>query len=183
MKINCNMKALILIDIQNGLTKKKTLHNESIFFDTVNSAIKLFRDSGFRIIFVQHNNHELINGSSDWEIDKRIDKHENDCVLQKKHGNAFQETDLKTTLVNFGINSITVGGLVSHGCVKATCIGGLSEGFEVRLLKNGHTNWNKDAETKLLQTEQDLKDIGIIIEEFEIKNKFRKQKKSNKLVV
>lgn len=69
-------------------------------------------------------------------------------MIQKKHGDAFQDTDLKATLTDFGITSITVGGLVSHGCVKATCLVGLLEGFEISLLKNGHTNWNKDAGKK-----------------------------------
>ena len=153
---NYNMRALILIDIQNGLTKKKTLYNESVFFDTVNSTIKAYRDSDFKIIFVQHNNNQLKNGSSDWDIDSRIDKQENDYVIQKKHGNAFQNTDLKITLEDLEIKLVTVGGLVSHGCVKATCLGGLSEGFEVSLLKNGHTNWNKDADNKILATEKEL---------------------------
>ncbi len=159
------MKALILIDIQNGLTKKKMLHNERVFLDSVNAAIKAYRDSDFEIIFVQHNNNQLKNGSSDWEIDSRIDKQQNDCVIQKKHGNAFQDTDLKTRLARFEINSITVGGLVSHGSVKATCLGGLSEGFETSLLKNGHTNWNKDADTKIVETETELIKIGVKIEE------------------
>lgn len=157
------MKALILIDIQNGLTKKKTLYNESIFFETINYLIKSYRDSDFKIIFVQHNNNQLQNGSSDWEIDNRIDKQENDCVIQKKHGNAFQNTVLKKTLTDFKISSIMVGGLVSHGCVKATCLGGLSEGFEVSLIKNGHTNWNKDAEIKISETENELIKGGVLL--------------------
>lgn len=159
------MRALILIDIQNGLTKKKILHNESVFLDLINSAIKAYRDADFKVIFVQHNNNQLKNGSSDWEIDSRIDKQENDYVIQKKHGNAFQDTDLKATLADFEINSITVGGLVSHGCVKAACLGGLSEGFEISLLKNGHTNWNKDADTKILETERELIRNGVIIKD------------------
>ena len=157
------MRALILIDIQNGLTKKKTLYNERVFFDTINSAIKSYRNSDFKIIFVQHNNNQLKKDTSDWEIDKRIDKQENDFVIQKKHGDAFQDTDLKATLTDFGITSITVGGLVSHGCVKATCLGGLSEGFKISLLKNGHTNWNKDPDTKIWETENELIKNGVII--------------------
>lgn len=42
------MKALILIDIQNRLTKKKTLNKERLFLDTVNAAIKSNRDSDSR---------------------------------------------------------------------------------------------------------------------------------------
>jgi len=164
-KPDYNMRALVLIDIQNGLTEKKTLYNERIFFGTINFAINAYRDSDSKIIFVQHNNNKLRKGSSDWEIDNRIDKQENDCVIQKKHGNAFRDTALKTTLADFGINSITVGGLVSHGCVKATCLGGLSEGFEISLLKNGHSNWNKDADFKMLETENELIKNGVIIKE------------------
>lgn len=160
---HCNMKALILIDIQNGLTKKKTLYNVKQFIDSVNSAIKVYRDSDSKIIFVQHNNNQLTNGTFDWEIDQRIDKQENDVVIQKNHGNAFQKTDLKQTLLDSKINSITIGGLVSHGCVKATCLGGLTEGFETFLLKNGHTNWNKDAETKISETEKELFKSGVFL--------------------
>ena len=162
------MRALILIDIQNGLTQKKTLYNEKLFFDTVNSAIKAYRDSGSKIIFVQHNNNQLRRGTPDWEIDERIDKHENDKVIQKNHGNAFQNTDLKQILTDFKINSVTIGGLVSHGCVKATCIGGLAEGFEISLLQKGHTNWNKDARIKIVETEKELIKSGVSTDEIEI---------------
>ncbi|MGC9343680.1 MAG: isochorismatase family protein, partial [Bacteroidales bacterium] len=157
-------RGLIIIDIQKGLTKKKTLYNESIFFDTVNSAIKEYRNSDYKVIFVQHNNKQLKNDSPNWKIDSRIDNQENDCVIQKNYGNAFHDTDLKTTLTDFGISSVTVCGLVSHGCVKSTCLGGLSEGFEIRLLKNGHTNWNNDAETRILETEKELIKNGVLIE-------------------
>jgi len=150
------MKALILIDLQNGLTKNRTLFNEKLFFDTINNAVRNYRDSGSKIIFVQHNNKQLKYNSFDWQIDERIDKQEIDIVVQKKHGNAFQKTDLKQILLDNKIKTITIGGLVSHGCVKSTCLGGLSEGFEILLLKNGHTNWNKDAEINIKDTENEL---------------------------
>jgi len=155
------MNALLLIDIQNGLTKNKTLYNEEFFFDSVNNAIKFFRESGSKIIFAQHNNNQLKNGTFDWQIDSRIDKQDNDIVVQKKHGNAFQKTDLKTILLDIDVKSITIGGLVSHGCVKASCLGGSKEGFETLLLKNGHTNWNKNAETLISDTETELFKSGI----------------------
>lgn len=159
------MKALILIDIQNGLTKNRTLYTEKLFFDTINNAVKKFRDSSSIIIFVQHNNEQLRYNTSVWEIDERIDKQEKDIVVQKKHGNAFQKTDLKQILMDADIETITIGGLVSHGCVKATCLGGLSEGFETLLLKNGHTNWNKDAKSKIAETENELINRGVSLYE------------------
>lgn len=153
------MKALIIIDIQKGLTKKKVLHNEKLFFDSINKAIKDFRDAGSKIVFMQHNNNQLINGTSDWEIDERINKEQHDTIIQKNHGNAFQKTNLKEILLAFQIDNITIGGLSSHGCVKATCLGGINEGFEVSLLKNGHTSWNKDAAKKISMTEIEIKEM------------------------
>lgn len=155
------MKALILIDLQNGLTKKKRLYQEAIFLDTINSAIQAFRDSDSIIVFVQHNNIQLPEKTPDWEIDQRFEKHKIDIVIQKKHGNAFHHTILKNILIDFNIKSITIAGLVSHGCVKATCIGGLAEGFEISLLKNGHTNWNKDARIRIADTEKELSKNGV----------------------
>ena len=153
---NYKMKALILIDIQNGLTRKKTLYKERLFIDTINSAIKEYRASGLKIIFVQHNNNQLKKGSYDWEIDERINRHENEIIIQKNHGNAFQKTNLKELLYDSQIDHIIIGGLTSHGCVKATFLGGIEERFKTSLLINGHTNWNKDAETKISETEKEV---------------------------
>ena len=78
--MNTNNKALLVIDIQNGLTTKRKLFNDAQFIDTVNFAIEKFRQSDSNmVIFVQHVNRLLIEGSSDWEVDVRINKIENDC--------------------------------------------------------------------------------------------------------
>jgi nicotinamidase-related amidase len=151
------MRALIIIDVQKGLIKRKNLYNERLFFDSINSAIKEYRASDSKIVFVQHNNNQLKNGNSDWEIDERISRHENEIIIQKNHGNAFQNTNLKKLLSDSQIDHLIICGLTSHGCVKATCLGGIEEGFTTSLLKNGHTNWNKDAVTKISETEKEVK--------------------------
>lgn len=158
------MKALIVIDVQNGLTMKKPLYNKELFLNTINSAIKKYRKSEFKIIFIQHNNNQMQNGTDDWDIDQRLEKRNDDMVIQKHHGNAFQNTNLKQILNSLKVQNITICGLVSHGCIRATCLGALSEGFKTSLLKNGHTNWNKDAKVKIEQTENELKSRGVEIE-------------------
>ena len=163
------MKALLLVDIQEGLTKRKNLYNASCFIKTVNYAISRYRELGNLVIFIQHNNKQLIFGESNWEIDKRIDKRNEDITLQKQHGNAFEKTELKSILENESIKEILVCGLVSHGCVKSTCMGGLNQGFRTNLLANGHTNWNKDAEIIISSTELELRQLGVkIIDRLEL---------------
>jgi len=168
------MKALVLVDIQRGLTKRKDLYNEKGFLDAVNSAINAYRDSNSKIIFLQHTNKLLQEGTSEWEIDSRIDKQEHDLIIQKKHGNGFQKTNLKQMLLDLKIDSITVGGLVSHGCVKATCLGGLAGGFETSLLKHGHTNWNRDAEHNITLTEKELIEKGVLLDTVSDKSLYKK---------
>ena len=155
------MKALLIIDIQTGLTKRESLYNHNVFFETVNSAIKKYRKLGHRIIFIQHNNKLLQTETDDWEIDSNLDKHDSDDVIQKKHGNAFQKTELKALLEKHNIEETLICGLTSHGCVKYSCIGATENGFDTYLLINGHTNLNKDADVKISTTELELVKLGV----------------------
>ena len=157
------MKAILIIDIQIGLTTRKALYNEFNFIKTVNSAIKKFRETGNVVIFVQHNNKQLIKGEKDWEIDNRLDRNKNDIYLQKQHGNAFEKTDLKSILDIKKVKEIVVCGLVSQGCVQSACVGGLDNGFLTKLLRKGHTNWNKAAEIKISTTELNLEKKGVLL--------------------
>ncbi len=157
------MKALLIIDIQEGLTNKKGLYKSSLFFETVNKAIKKFREQKYMLIFVHHNNNQLKSGTKEWEIDKRIDKQKGDLILQKQHGNAFEKTELKSLLMQKNIKSLLICGMVTHGCIRASCLGSINEGFDTCLLSNGHTNWNKDAESKISLTESELDKAGVKI--------------------
>ena len=158
------MKALLIIDIQNGLTMKRPLHDFAQFVHTINCSINIYREAEDLLVFIQHNNKQLKEFTDDWKIDNRIDKRDNDLTIQKFHGNAFLETDLETVLCARNIKEILICGLVSHGCVKATCLGGLKLGFQTALLRNGHTNWDKNAEIKkkLVETELIEKRVEII---------------------
>lgn len=162
------MRALLVIDVQVGLTKGRKLYNEELFIKTINSAISKSRQKRHLVIFFQHNNKQLAKGTKEWQIDDRIDKRKDDIVLQKNHADAFEKTDLQNILKENNIEEITISGLVSHGCVKRSCISGVNQGFKTMLLANGHTNWNKDAEQKISSTEAELKKVGVKIVKKEI---------------
>ena len=157
------MKALLVVDIQNALTEKKGVYQISSVIDNVNDAIKKYREKGYLIVFVQHNNIQLKSGTERWLIDNRLDRTDNDLTVQKSRGNAFNKTDLETTLRKNNIEEILVCGLVTHGCIRATCKGGLACGFKTVLLKNGHTNWNKNASEKIRSVETELEQKGAIL--------------------
>ncbi|MCK5129190.1 MAG: isochorismatase family protein [Clostridiales bacterium] len=154
------MKALLIVDVQNGLTARK-LHKKELFIESINKEIDEFRSNNDLIIFVQHENKQLINGTKDWEIDNRMNSSSNDLFYTKTQGNAFSNETLVANLKECNISEILICGLVSHGCIAHTCRGGIELGFNIRLLKNGHTNWHKDAANKIMEAEKALEAIGI----------------------
>lgn len=154
------MKALLIVDVQIGLMGKNIYNKESLI-STINNAISSYESKGDCIVLVQHNSKMLTENSKDWEIDKNIVYKENCKRVQKVQGNAFEKTDLKEYLNEKKVKEILVCGLVSHGCVKATCIGGLDEGFKVNILKNGHSCWSSDAKERIENIEKELELLGI----------------------
>lgn len=154
------MKALILIDIQKGLTCHD-LYEEELFFTTINRAIKEFRQSKDMIIFVQHEDKNLTPNTTPWEIDGNLLLEPTDLVFGKQKGNAFTNKDLVSMLNEKSITDITIGGLVSHACIKAGCKGSVELGYTTSLLKGGHSCWNTDAALKIETTEKILTEIGV----------------------
>ena len=156
------MEALIIIDVQNGLMNKD-LFNKEEFLQNINKAIIENRKNNNLIIFIQHNSKSLIKGSNDWEIYSGLNINKDDIIIQKKHGSAFNETNLKQILIENNIKNIIICGLVSNGCVYISCKDGIENGFNVKIIKNGHTNWLKEAEDKINEVNKKLEDMGIIL--------------------
>ena len=157
------MKALLVIDVQKGLTARK-LYEKELFFDTVNSYIDKYKKRGDEVIFVRHENKQLVFGSQEWELDDRICVGEGDKYFAKTKGDAFSSKELREYLESKNVDTVTVCGLVSHGCVKSTVKGALDLGYDAVILKNGHTNWHKEAKNKIESTEKELLSLGASLE-------------------
>jgi hypothetical protein len=66
-------------------------------------------------------------------------------IFHKLHGNAFEGTNLREELEKRDVSVVITTGLVTHGCVRATCLGAMNEGFQVVLVSDGHSSYSKDA--------------------------------------
>jgi nicotinamidase-related amidase len=88
--------------------------------------IRNARQADAPVFFVQHANRgTLTAGSQAWQLHPAIQPLAGETVIHKRHGDAFEETDLQAALVARGVRTLVVTGLVTHGCVKATCVGAL----------------------------------------------------------
>jgi len=143
----------------------KPIMNKNDLIVIINNAIKHFRDKSNLIIFVQHNNKHLVYSTKEWELFPGLDYREEDIVIQKEHGDAFENTELLEILESKNISEVSICGLVSNGCIKATCIGGLNRKLKIKLIKNGHSNWNKKAKEIIDQINNEMKEKEIMIYE------------------
>jgi hypothetical protein len=82
------------------------------------------------VIYIQHASDRVLPfGSADWQLHPRLHPGEGDLIVHKQHGNAFEDTFLHRELAARSVGRVIVTGLVTHGCVKATCKGALALGY------------------------------------------------------
>jgi nicotinamidase-related amidase len=145
MKKDLKDSALLVIDMQKGLFKKKIpIYRDRELLNNINALIDSFHSSGKPVFFIQHIGVGLIEGTQNWQLHDEL-KHKQGYFLQKRQGSAFKDTILKEELGRLGIKCVVVTGLVTHGCVKAACIDGKKLGYEVVLIADGHSSYNENA--------------------------------------
>jgi nicotinamidase-related amidase len=139
--------ALLVIDVQKGLFEKSTpIHKADQILANINHLIDQARHKNMPVIFIQHSSPKTLEkGSAAWQLHPQIQPCAGEVVIHKLHGNAFEETNLREELEKRNVSVIVMTGLVTHGCVKATCLGAIEEGYKVVLVSDGHSSYNKDA--------------------------------------
>lgn len=158
MECAANQTALLVIDVQQGFfVKSIPIFRADELLTNINSLVDRAHALGVAVAFVQHGNKEsLKEGSDEWRLHPALKPSDGDLFIQKCHGSAFEDTPLEGTLKERGIRTVVVAGLVTHGCVKATCMDGKKRGFEVVLVKDAHSSFNKDAERLITEWNEKL---------------------------
>ena len=138
---------LLVIDVQQGLFEKSTpIYKADELLENITTLVDRAHRSGALVFYVQHSAAKhLVKGSAEWQLHTQLQPQHKDYIIHKQHGNAFEDTPLGETLRSLHVDTVVVTGLVTHGCVKATCIGAQEAGFNVILVQDGHSSFSKDA--------------------------------------
>lgn len=157
---------LMVIDVQQGLFGKSTpIYRADSLLNTLAMLIDRAHASGWLVVYVQHASDKVLPfGSDDWQLHARLHPGPKDLVIHKQHGNAFEDTPLHAALAERGIGRgsgrVVVTGLVTHGCVKATCLGALELGYSVTLVADAHSSYSKDAARLIEEWNRKLGEAG-----------------------
>jgi nicotinamidase-related amidase len=163
MSMDPTHTALFVIDVQQGLFRKSTpIYKADDLLKNINTIIEHAHRDGVPVFYIQHSDLKTLRkGSQDWQLHPELHPLKTDYLIHKQHGNAFEGTNLGDILQSKNITNLVITGLVTHGCVRATCIGARQLGYEVILVMDGHSNYSKQAARLIDEWNQKLSAIKV----------------------
>ncbi len=134
-------KALVIIDIQNDITK----HYHDIV-DNINAAIGWAQSEGMHVVYIKHNNITAATrtfkpGTRGEELAPEL-KVVSDNVFVKTKSNALTSEAFSAFIAANDIKEFYVAGADATACVKSTCFNMTKAGFTVHVLSDCVTSYD-----------------------------------------
>ena len=136
-----NNKALVVIDIQNDITK----HYRDII-GNINAAIEWATAEGMYVVYIKHHNvtaamRTFKPGSKGAELVPEM-KVVSSNIFVKTKSNALTSEPFSAFISANGINEFYVAGADAIACVKSTCFNMRKSGFTVHVLSDCVTSFD-----------------------------------------
>ena len=136
-----NKKALVVIDIQNDITK----HYRDII-EKLNAAIDWAVGNGMDIIYIQHNNlsagtRTFKPGTKGAELVPEL-KIVSDKIFVKSKSNALTSEAFSDYIRANGISDFFITGADATACVKSTCFNMVKAGYTVHVISDCVTSYD-----------------------------------------
>ena len=143
-------KALVIIDIQNDITK----HYKEII-DNINTGIDWAVSKGMHVVYIRHNN--LSAGTRTFKPDTKGAelvpemKIVSENIFLKTKGNALTSEDFAAFIEANGINEFYITGADATACVKSTCFNMAKAGYTVRVISDCVTSYDLKKMDEMLR--------------------------------
>ena len=134
-------KALIVIDIQNDITK----HYRDII-DRLNAAIDWAVEQEMDVVYIKHNNHSP--GTRTFKPDTKGAelvpelKIVSNKVFVKTKANALTSEEFSSYIRENGMDEFYITGADATGCVKSTCFNMTKAGYTVHVISDCVTSYD-----------------------------------------
>jgi nicotinamidase-related amidase len=155
-------QALLVIDVQRGLFEKTIpIYRADELLERITSLVKKAHTAGVPVIYIRHASKAgLVKGTEGWHLHARLKPLKKDIVIDKTHPSAFEATELQDVLASRKVSRLIVTGLVTHGCVRATCLDALHKGYEAMLVEDAHSNYHAKAAGVVREWNEKLSEAG-----------------------
>ncbi len=143
--------ALLVVDVQVGVVAENP-GAESVL-PALAGLVDAARAAGRPVVWVQHDDEELVAGSDGWQVVPALGDRD-ELHVRKQHRSAFGDTGLGTALRERGVDRVVLAGVQSAFCVDLAGKHALAEGFDVTLVGDAHANGPLDTSAGTLSDEQ-----------------------------
>lgn len=129
--------ALVVVDVQNDVVG--TAHDRDRVVANIASLVDRARADQVPVIWVQHADEGLVDGSLGWQIVPELQPADSEPVVHKHYGDSFEDTTLEAELAARGIGRVIVTGAQTDACIRATLHGAFVRGYDTTLVADAHT--------------------------------------------
>jgi nicotinamidase-related amidase len=143
-------KALVIIDIQNDITK-----NYKDIIDNINKAIDWAVNNNIHVVYIRHEN--LSAGTRTFKPNTRGSELTLDLkivsrnVFTKYKGNALSSEEFTDFISKNKICDFYIAGADAAVCVKSTCYNLFKADYEVTVISDCITSWDKKKIPEMIQ--------------------------------
>ena len=135
-------KALVVIDLQNDITK-----NYKEIIETVNRAIDWAAANNMYVVYIQHNNlsagtRTFKPGTRGAELVPEL-KIVSDHIFTKTKSNALTSEEFAAFIRAHNITEFFIAGADATACIKSTCYNMAKAGYAVHALSDCITSYDK----------------------------------------
>ena len=88
---------------------------------------------------MQHVSEQLEPGSDGWKIVDELQPAQDEPLIAKSYGDAFEQTALEETLAGLAVGRLLITGAQTDQCVRGTLHGALVRGYDTILVSDAHT--------------------------------------------
>ena len=143
-------KALVVIDIQNDITK-----NYKEIIDNINKAVDWAIAHDMHVVYIKHNNlsagtRTFKPGTHGAELVSDM-KVVSENIFTKTKGNALTSEGFASFIEQNGIREFYIAGADAVACVKSTCYNMRKAGYVVHVLSDCITSYDKRKIDEMLR--------------------------------
>ncbi len=128
---------LLVVDVQVGVVREAW--DAPRVVNNIQRAVDKARRAGTPVIWVQHADEELAQGSAAWQLAPELSPAQDETRLDKHFNSCFEQTPLDEILARMNAAHIVLTGAATNWCIRATAYAALDRGYDLTLVGDAHT--------------------------------------------
>jgi nicotinamidase-related amidase len=133
----------MVVDVQSGVVANA--YDRDRVIANIAVLVERARGSGVPVIWVQHADGDLVEGSADWEYVPELRRSDDEPLVHKHFGDSFEGTELEDLLAARRVGGLVVTGAQTDACIRSTIHGAFTRGYDVTLVGDAHTTEDLSA--------------------------------------